>query len=320
MDAKQRQRRQERKLKQDKKDRKSARRREAVKAGGGSVPVAPVENRRPDTLVAPAHLYKYVGTANYHFAILENLEIRFSQPSVLNDPEDCQPQVVAPKDIRAAVDRMMQRNVAKQPRRLSKAALARARSDLLRSYTADIDRHIRESADVLRRNLDVVGVLSLADTPDNLDMWTRYASDHQGFVIEFDTRFGPLIQRPGESGWQGLPVPVAYQPNRPEVYCNSDELQLPYELVIIKTTPWSYEREWRVVRDRAIADRVVSPGPTEVSLFSIDPRAISAIYVGRDASVGTVQRIRDALASNTALTHVSLVHGSISDNGHLTFG
>lgn len=321
MDAKQRQRLRERKLKQEKKDRKSARRREAALAAGSSVPVASVENRRPaPPPTAPVHLYKYVGIADHHFAILENLEIRFSQPSVLNDPQDCQPQVVAPRDLRAAVDRMIQRNVAKQPRPLSNAALARARSVLLRSYTTDIDRHIRQSADILRSHLDLVGVLSLADTPDLLDMWTRYANDHQGFVIEFDTRFGPLIQRPGESGWQGLPVPVAYQPNRPEVYCNSDELELPYELVLIKTTPWSYEREWRVVRARAIADRVVLPGPTEVSLFSIDPRAISAIYVGKDASMGTVQRLRDALARNPALTHVRLIHGSISDKGHLVFG
>ncbi|WP_437996316.1 DUF2971 domain-containing protein [Sorangium sp. So ce185] len=319
MDAKQRERQRARKLKQDKKDRKSARRREAEKAVTRRVPVTPVESRRLDPPAAPAYLYKYVGTANHHFAIVENLEIRFSQPSVLNDPQDCQPQVVAPRDLQAAVDRIIQRNVVKNPGLWSKAEIARARSDLLRSYRTNIDKRIQESADVLRRNLDVLGVLSLADTPDSLDMWTRYADDHRGFAIEFDTRYGPLIQRPGESGWQGLPAPVTYQPNRPEAFCDSAELELPDELVLVKTTPWSYEREWRVVRDRATADRIVSPGATEVSLFSIDPRAISAIYVGKDASASNAQRLRDALARNAALTHVRLVHGSVSDKGHLVF-
>lgn len=320
MDAKQRERWRQRKLEQDKKNRKSSRHREAVRPAASVVPVAPVESRKSSPPAAPAHLYKYVGTAGHHFAILENLEIRFSQPSVLNDPQDCQPQVVAPKDPQVTVDRIIQRYVAKQPGRRSKAEIADERSRLLRSYTTGINKHIQESAVILRRTLDIVGVLSLADTPDSLDMWTRYADDHQGFAIEFDTRFAPLIQRPGEGGWHGLPAPVTYQPNRPEVYCDSVDLQLPDELVLIKTTPWSYEREWRVVRDRAIADRTVSPGPTEVSLFFIDPRAISAIYVGKSASASNVQRLRDALARNAALTHVRLVQGSVSDKGDLVFG
>jgi hypothetical protein len=39
----------------------------------------------------PQYLYKYVGTGDHHFAVVENLEIRFTQPSALNDPLDCQP-------------------------------------------------------------------------------------------------------------------------------------------------------------------------------------------------------------------------------------
>lgn len=102
----------------------------------------------------PMHLYKYVGTAGHHFAIVENLEIRFSQPSSLNDPLDCQPQVIAPRDPQATVDQIIQRNIDRHPGRWSNLQLARARVQLLRSYTTDIDQRLQESADVLRRNLD----------------------------------------------------------------------------------------------------------------------------------------------------------------------
>ena len=276
------------------------------------------ELARPTPPTPPTHLYKYVGTDRHHFEIVENLEIRFSQPSSLNDPLDCQPQVIAPRDPQATVDQIIQRNIAQHPGRWSNPTIARARAQLLGSYTTGIAQRLQESADVLRRNLDLVGVLSLSDALDSVVMWAHYADQHRGFVIEFDTRFAPLIQRSGENGWQGLPVPVAYQPNRPEVHCDSTDLQVPDELVLVKTSAWSYEREWRVVRDRSVADRTVA-GSTVVSLFSVDPRAISAIYVGKDASANTVQRLRDILAGNAALGHVRLARASISVNGSLVF-
>lgn len=269
--------------------------------------------------ISPKYLFKYVGTADHHFAIIENLEIRFSQPSALNDPLDCQPEVVGPEDPKATVEQIIQRNVARHPGRWTDQQIDGARARFLRSYTTDVDQRIQESAAALRRNLDMLGVLSLADTADSLVMWAHYAEGHRGFVIEFDTQFAPLIQRPAERGWQGLPAPVTYQPRRPEVYCDSLNLQLPDELVLIKTSAWSYEREWRVVRDRANADRTISPSGTEVSLFSIDPQAISAVYLGKDATSTTEQRIRKALASNSNLQHVRVARGSISAQGAVVF-
>jgi hypothetical protein len=272
---------------------------------------------RPPT--APRQLYKYLGTSDYHFAVIEKLEIRFSQPSVLNDPLDCQPRVIPPKDPEVTVDAIIARNVAEDPARWSADQIARARVRLIRSYTTDVDQHIQESVDVLRRNLETVGVLSLSESSDNLVMWAHYADLHRGFALEFDTRFSPLIQRPGERGWQGLPVSVVYQPSRPEVHCDSLGLQLPDELVVIKNSAWSYEREWRVVRDRAVADRTISTGGAEVSLFSVDHQAVSAVLVGKDAAPATEQRLRNALAGNAALGHVRLARASLSMHGGLVF-
>jgi hypothetical protein len=150
---------------------------------------------------------------------------------------------------------------------------------------------------------------------DNVVMWAHYAENHCGFVIEFDTQHSPLIQRPDESGWQGRPVPVTYRESRVQVPCDSANLQLPDEVVLVKTSAWQYEREWRVVRDRANASRTLSPHGTEISLFNITPEAISAIYVGNGASDVTENRLRSILQSNHALRHVRLVRAAVSVQG-----
>lgn len=263
----------------------------------------------------PRRLFKYVGTAAHHFAILENLEIRFSQPSALNDPRDCRPNVTAPENIPAAVEHMLQRNLARYARPLTPAQIDLARQTLMRSYTDDIDQRISESAEILRGNMDAVGVLSLTDVADNVVMWAHYAENHCGFVIEFDTQHSPLIPQSDESGWQGRPVPVTYRESRVQVPCNSASLELPDEVVLVKTSAWQYEREWRVVRDRSHASRILTPNGTEISLFDITPEAITAVYVGNSASDATEDRLRSILQNRPALRHVRLVRAKVSVQG-----
>lgn len=96
-------------------------------------------------------------------------------------------------------------------------------------------------------------------------------------------------------------------------------LQLPQDLLVIKHQDWAYEREWRVIRDRASADRTIHLGGIEVSLFAIDPQAISAIYIGKGASATTEGRIRAAVAGNNALAHVKVERARLHTNGSLVF-
>lgn len=268
----------------------------------------------PDVPTAPARLFKYVGTAPHHFAILENLEIRFTQPSSLNDPRDCRPNVIQPEDIPSTVDQIFARNIARYPKPLTPDQITRAKETYLRSYVDNLAQRIEESATILRRNLERIGVLSLAAVADDVVMWAHYAENHRGFVIEFNTGHAPLTQRSGEVGWQGRPVPVAYRESRVQVRCDSANLEVPDEVVLFKTSAWQYEREWRVVRDRTQASRTLLLGGTEISLFSISPEAISAVYVGSDASVATETQVRDALARH-ALGHVRIVRAAISVQG-----
>lgn len=266
----------------------------------------------------PRYLYKYLGTENYHFGVLERLEIRFSQPSVLNDPFDCFPIIVPPNDVHATVERQIERNLpaweATNNMRLSAERLDIVRGNLREGYIGG--QFVEKCVEILRNHLEQVGVLSLADSPDNLIMWAHYGANHTGFVIEFDTRYAPLIQRADEEGDQGRPVPVRYSDGRPQVPCDPESLVLPDDLLVQKLTVWEPEREWRVIRDRALADRqTTTDDGQDLSLFNIDPLAIAAVRIGIRANDVTVNRIRSIVTTDSRLSHVRLFRGNLGAGG-----
>jgi hypothetical protein len=94
---------------------------------------------------------------------------------------------------------------------LNVAVIDHVRAQLMADYTTNVTAQFDIAERIIRRNLDAVGILSLADAPDKLLLWAHYSDNHKGFVVGFNTNHGPLVQRPGEAGLQGLPVPVIYQ-------------------------------------------------------------------------------------------------------------
>lgn len=111
---------------------------------------------------------------------------------------------------------------------------------------------------------------------------------------------------------------VIYSDDRLKCDCTSEAMSLPDELVSTKLKDWHYEKEWRVVRDREAADYQIRSEAGEVSLFNIDPRAISQIIVGARASGSTRDRLREAIESNAALGHVRLRYAELN-SGRIEF-
>src|SRR5271154_115746 len=106
-------------------------------------------------LVTSMPYYKYVMPERVD--ILENLRIRFTQVSALNDPFESFPAVRLPDG---------------QPKGELFGESAR-----IEAFQSRI-RLITDST---------FGILSLSKTPDNVLMWSHYAKSHCGFVIEFDS-------------------------------------------------------------------------------------------------------------------------------------
>lgn len=87
-------------------------------------------------------------------------------------------------------------------------------------------------------------------TPDwnNPPMWAHYANNWQGFAIEYSiNQMDMAISSENKAFWQ---FGVNYS-SRIEQTSLSELLFAPYEsvsrILSAKTTPWSYEREWRLI-------------------------------------------------------------------------
>ena len=110
------------------------------------------------------------------------------------------------------------------------------------------------------------GISCFAEHNENILMWSHYASRHQGFCLEFDTRFEPF--KPVKT--QTL-LKVNYSEKYPPLSINNipDNLpSIPRNIYGIKSTHWCYEDEWRMF---------ASPGDKS---YPFDPLALNGIYFG----------------------------------------
>jgi len=99
-------------------------------------------------------IYKYVSPERID--ILENLQLRVTQPKYLNDPFD----ITFPfKQDYKALKEFYKKYPGWKPRK-SKISLL----EIIRGF---------------------YGVLSFTKSPDNIPMWAHYSSVHTGFVISF---------------------------------------------------------------------------------------------------------------------------------------
>ncbi len=91
-----------------------------------------------------------------------------------------------------------------------------------------------KAARIRLRNM--IGILCLAESPDNHMMWVNYAKQHSGFVVGFDAGADFF-------GADGRTLRKVVYQTKPPVFKQPDENGCFY-----KAPVWNYEQEWRCVR------------------------------------------------------------------------
>lgn len=180
-------------------------------------------------------IYKYV--VKERLDVLRGGYIRFSQPSVLNDPyegrpyverftsrEDMENKVLSklrnidfmefleqftdeamkmPQVSQFRLTRAQVRELVAQMIRENREELAVLRTAAVEMMDETMERLQPEMVEKLPAMMDEhVGVLCLTEACDDRLMWAHYTADHTGFVIEFDERhhyFGPVAPEETES-------------------------------------------------------------------------------------------------------------------------
>ncbi len=262
----------------------------------------------------PDLLFKYVGCEAHHLRILADLRIRFTQPDDLNDPFDCIPGIEPPGDVAAFVERAIANSAPTDPiLSFSPQQLADAKRKIVATYERDPEALTQRCLEIVRRNINKVGVLSLSARNDNLVMWAHYAASPRGFVIGFKPGYAPLTKRTNEQYLsEGELQPVTYVQAR--VTLPADRIDLPIDLLYKKGQSWEYEEEWRVVPYLDKCDVAVpSPsGDPRVFLCNIDPAAIVRVDIGEQASDATIAALKDATARGSQLEHVLLYQAHLN--------
>lgn len=271
-------------------------------------------------------LFKYIRPERID--VIENLEIRFTQPDALNDPFELRPHfesIVAeadvlanfsetPADLRPMVAQAYSMLSEDQRAMLPLDAAMQAveafmGTDDAREATAQglqlFLRSMRDGAVPIREAIyrafnDNVGILSLSEIPDHELMWSHYADTHTGLVLCFDEQHAFFNRRRSENDEFYFVRKVHYSDDPAVSLATIDG----DALLVTKGTKWSYEKEWRMLVPLRDARRCLKTSGDTVHLFSFPPEALRGIILGARATAAIEASIQNILNEHPELRHV----------------
>ena len=278
----------------------------------------------------------------------KTLRVRFTQPSNLNDPFELRPLIDfrgTAEEFRGEIDNRisaifgtvegtldyMEKQQATDPNYPKMLVpihvfrnMVAINPALGERFMAEMQRH---KAEVLNKVAtaalweiqwekvyqvfgQVFGILSLTEDPRQTLMWSHYASQHYGIVVEFDENNSWFDQRLLPTDEFRHLVQVSYvlnpQPRTWKQLSGADTLYT-------KNAEWAYEREWRIIRPFKNGFEV-SPG---CYCFDVPPSAVRSIIFGCRTSPALEQEIRDSVRNNPALGHVRFARARLVGGGKI---
>ena len=175
-----------------------------------------------------ASLYKYVSIVGLKRVL--GGSVRFTQPGAFNDPFELLPELVIRKDYQNTGVSINFDLLA--TRRIPPVGEIKNISD---GYT---------SSDFTSRNIvkdlnKMIGIFCVSKSPNYLLMWSHYADQYSGAVIEFD----------GSHDFFNGRIDIEYRTERQKKDLESYFLEpVPLAEICVKSIDWQYEGEVRIIR------------------------------------------------------------------------
>lgn len=283
-------------------------------------------------------LYKYVIPERTD--ILINKVIRFSQPSVLNDPFEMKPyfQGIAKESfIREQLTyRNLPESVIKEayesevpetlkdilPFESAKKLLDQNPQKMEQLMSAAVDEILNVMGGLMPNVREqffqslnsAIGILCLSEKPDNHLMWSHYAQNHQGFVIEFDEAHPYFHQQRTAEDEFGYLRKVEYKDERPDYEGLTDMTGT--DVFLAKGKEWEYEQEWRMLRPLRDANRIIENPAGNIHLFSIEPESITGVILGYQITQDKKDEIAKILSTNECYSQVKKYQAFIKERGY----
>lgn len=280
----------------------------------------------------PFRLYKFLSSERMD--VLKNSQIRFTQPSALNDPFEFKPlfrDLFSEDRLKEILDpsKQMIEEVVKnihlslsenQRAEISlKALLAIVENNpsILEEYNRVAIPQLNEAhrmlSDLAKEKMydslnKAIGILSLTERPDNELMWAHYAESHKGFAIEFDSTHEYFNRRRSNVDECFHLRKVMYV-DRTDELVTFDNMDAD-SFFISKSSAWSYESEWRMLVPLASADKKIQ-AEEDIFLFNIPLSAITSVIIGAKSSVHFHSELKKTLDG----THIIIKKAQLT-NGH----
>ena len=193
---------------------------------------------------APAFLYKYYRDDNpLNFEAVKNNEMWYSSAINFNDVLDCDIFVDEASIFQSIVD------ASASIKGLKKG------SPMWREFKSQSTRSTQGLRKIFEELKAKTGIACLSELDDSLLMWSHYANNHKGFCVEYE-----LLEI--NKQLQFTPIPIIYSNEKVvagSLFPHSLDKSVTKMIVdglSTKSTEWSYEKEWRIIRDdKACGDR-----------------------------------------------------------------
>lgn len=232
---------------------------------------------------AQASLYKYYSDTPEKLDAVKNNKMWYSAPCNFNDVFDCDISIDKEKIFNEAL-KLLPDNRSIRPG-----------SKKWKDSKVTINK-ILEVLQVEFDSLkDTVGVSCLSELDDSLLMWAHYANNHRGFCVEYD-----LMEINNVLKFTAIPVIYSKEKTCFNFFdLNSIENEGLFKLFIqslsSKSPEWSYEKEWRIIRDQGACGDKWNAEKKGALLEMIRP---NSIILGCAAKPDFEQEIKDYCRSN----------------------
>lgn len=220
-------------------------------------------------------LYKYLGLEKKSDDFFSNylLDTLFwlSSPRDFNDPFEMSPEIILESHSGT------QRNVFNRVIKTKYPGITwKKRQKMISNIMANPEENLGAAKLSFKENFETTGVFCFSENDLNLLMWSHYADQHKGIVLQFDIAHDLKTF---------LPVTkVEYTDKYPTLDWNSftmQELEVAYTR---KHKGWAYEREWRLIEPDGAG-----------TYLKFKPEVVTRLIFGCRSEMGFKKRILNIL-------------------------
>jgi hypothetical protein len=252
--------------------------------------------------------------AEHGLKVLNDLEIRASIPTELNDPFELSPNIDPAQFNKRRLEAILSQDfyIERAYRREGRQRGFTSKKRFKHWYLKDAARRAGEALPKIPKNVEAVRtnfalrfgrywrLICASLVYDSVLMWSHYAANHTGLVLAFDTAERPFSQIPKDC-W----LTVKYSDQKPDYVYSRKERDFRRKMFAVactKAKSWSYEEEIRIV----LADSSIREG----RFRPLTPKSIATAYCGCRISRCDKAAVQVAL-KHRELEHVELWQGAL---------